>query len=77
MSRAVTDMKEFYRWVHQKVKSTSTHKLDNGILYLKGGDLETEMDALKRPYSIYNLSDFFEHDFFTTKHVVYVPVQNR
>ncbi|HEY5689986.1 MAG TPA: 16S rRNA (guanine(527)-N(7))-methyltransferase RsmG, partial [Cyclobacteriaceae bacterium] len=39
VSRAVTRMKEFYPWVAGKMKKASTHELDNGILYLKGGEL--------------------------------------
>ena len=74
VSRAVTRLKEFYGWIHQKVKDKSIHELDNGILYLKGGDLDEELAELKKPYSIYNLSDFFREDFFETKKVVYVPL---
>lgn len=74
VSRAVTRMKEFYGWVHNKVKQDSMHSLDNGILYLKGGDLDEEMRELKRPYSVYNLSDYFKEEFFETKRVVYVPL---
>jgi len=74
VSRAVTRMKEFYGWVRNKAKAESRNSLDNGILYLKGGDLDEEMDELKHPYSIYNLSDYFKEEFFETKHVVYVPL---
>ena len=74
VSRAVTRMKEFYGWVNTKVKDDSIHTLDNGILYLKGGELEEEMDELKRPYRLYNLPDYFQEEFFETKKVVYMPV---
>lgn len=74
VSRAVTEMKEFYHWVHDKTKSKSSHTLDNGILYLKGGDLDEELGALKKPYSIYNLRDHFSEDFFDTKRVVFMPL---
>jgi 16S rRNA (guanine527-N7)-methyltransferase len=74
VSRAVTRMKEFYGWVLNSVKPNSTHKLDNGILYLKGGDLDEELNELKRPYSIYNLSEFFQEEFFETKRVAYLPI---
>jgi 16S rRNA (guanine527-N7)-methyltransferase len=74
VSRAVTRMKEFYGWVRNSVKSKSTHKLDNGILYLKGGDLDEELNELKKPYSLYELSDYFKEEFFETKKVVYVPI---
>ena len=74
VSRAVTQMKEFYGWVQAKIKKESVHSMDNGILYLKGGDLDEEMNALKKPYSVYNLSDYFKEDFFETKRVVYLPL---
>ncbi|HLZ17006.1 MAG TPA: 16S rRNA (guanine(527)-N(7))-methyltransferase RsmG [Cyclobacteriaceae bacterium] len=74
VSRAVTRMKEFYGWVRNRIKSDSLHPLDNGILYLKGGDLDEELNELKRPYSLYELSDFFSEDFFETKKVVYMPL---
>ena len=74
VSRAVTRLKEFYGWTHQKVKSKSMHDLDNGILYLKGGDLDEELAELKKPYSLYNLSYYFKESFFETKRVVYVPL---
>jgi 16S rRNA (guanine527-N7)-methyltransferase len=74
VSRAVTRMREFYGWIHNKVSTVSHHDMDNGILYLKGGDLEEEMNELKRPYQLYSLTDFFEEEFFETKKVVYVPV---
>ena len=73
VSRAVTRLKEFYGWVHNKEKKESVHELDNGILYLKGGDLEEELNELRKPYALYNLSDYFNEEFFETKKVVYVP----
>jgi 16S rRNA (guanine527-N7)-methyltransferase len=72
VSRAVTRMKEFYGWVNTKTKPKSKHSLDNGILYLKGGDLDEEMNELKRPYSVTDLQDFFKEEFFETKRVVYL-----
>ena len=74
VSRAVTRMKEFYGWVNNKTRDDSKNVLDNGILYLKGGELDEEMSELKMPYSIYNLSDYFAEEFFETKRVVYVPL---
>lgn len=74
VSRAVTRLREFYGWVNKKVKKESIHALCNGILYLKGGDLDEEMAELKRPHQIFNLSDYFQEAFFETKKVVYVPL---
>lgn len=74
VSRAVTRLKEFYRWVHQKAKPTSTHSIDNGILYLKGGDLDEELAELKKPHQVFELNTVFKEPFFETKKVVYVPL---
>ena len=67
-------MKEFYSWVNQKIKRDSHHSLDNGILYLKGGDVDEEMAALKKPFSVYDLTKYFQEDFFRTKKIVYLPI---
>lgn len=76
VSRAVTRMKEFYVWVNNKIKDESLHSLDNGILYLKGGDLEEEMNELKKRYSQYDLTEFFKEEFFETKKIIYLPIFN-
>ncbi|MCK6616732.1 MAG: 16S rRNA (guanine(527)-N(7))-methyltransferase RsmG [Cyclobacteriaceae bacterium] len=75
VSRAVTRLSEFYGWVHGKIKQQSVHELENGILYLKGGNLEDELAELKRPYSVYQLHDFFSEEFFETKKVVHIPMK--
>lgn len=74
VSRAVTRMKEFYGWVRNRIERKSVHEIDNGILYLKGGELDEEMNELRKPYRIYDLSAFFDEEFFETKKVVHVPV---
>ena len=48
--------------------------MDNGILYLKGGDLEEELKEAKKAHQLFNLSDHFKEEFFETKKVVFVPV---
>ncbi len=73
VSRAVTRMKPFISWIHDKFEGRSINELDNGILYLKGGDLEEELAEAKHPYMLKDLSDYFEEEFFETKKVVYLP----
>lgn len=73
VSRAVTRLKPFYAWVESKVTRNQFNDLKNGILYLKGGDLEEELQEFGKKYKLYDLSDYFEEDFFETKKVVYVP----
>lgn len=74
VSRAVTRLKEFYGWVQRKVKKDSNHSLYNGILYLKGGDLEEELAELKKPHQVFELNAVFREEFFETKKVVYIPM---
>lgn len=74
VSRAVTRLKEFYGWVNRKSKKESVHELDNGILYLKGGELDEELAELKKMHRIFELKDYFQEEFFETKKVVYIPL---
>lgn len=71
VSRAVTQMPEFVKWVKGKIKRSSKHSLDNGILYLKGGDLTEELASFKN-IQLYEISNFFSEEFFETKKVVYL-----
>lgn len=75
VSRAVTNMNDFVKWTRNKVDKKSKHKLKNGILYLKGGDLKQELKNFPKA-SLFSLSDFFEEDFFETKKVVYIPLNS-
>lgn len=71
VSRAVTEMPTFVKWIWSKIERGQRGSLPNGILYLKGGDLTEELAATKMQWQQYNISDFFEEDFFETKKVVY------
>jgi 16S rRNA (guanine527-N7)-methyltransferase len=73
VSRAVTKITPFHGWVKNKFLKGGFNTLDNGILYLKGGELEEELSELKRKYKVYELSSFFSEEFFETKKVLYVP----
>jgi 16S rRNA (guanine527-N7)-methyltransferase len=74
VSRAVTRITPFVGWVRKNISRNSFHNLRNGILYLKGGDLSEELAELKMKTRSYDLSDYFEEEFFETKKVVYVPL---
>ena len=76
VSRAVARMPEFISWVKNKVSSHNNNTLDNGILYLKGGTLEEELQSMRRPYAVYELQEYFSEDFFETKKLVYIPLSD-
>jgi len=71
VSRAVTRMKIFQQWVKKRISTKQNNTIFNGIIYLKGGDLIEELKGIKN-VDVYEISDFFEEDFFETKKVVYI-----
>lgn len=73
VSRAVTSLGEFTGWVRGKVSDSHYHTLRNGILYLKGGDLAEELALFKKKVRTWDISDFYEEEFFETKKVIYLP----
>ncbi|UOB18375.1 16S rRNA (guanine(527)-N(7))-methyltransferase RsmG [Abyssalbus ytuae] len=74
VSRAVTNMPDFVKWVKGKIAKEQKHELKNGILYLKGGDLTDEL-AVYSTVKIFDLSGYFDEDFFETKKVVHLPLK--
>jgi 16S rRNA (guanine527-N7)-methyltransferase len=74
VSRAVAAMPTFVHWIKGKIKKESIHERKNGILYLKGGNLDEELATYKTA-EIFNLTDYFDDEFFNTKKVVYLPLK--
>jgi 16S rRNA (guanine527-N7)-methyltransferase len=73
VSRAVTYLPDFMRWTGYKFHKKSFNKMNNGILYLKGGDIREEIAAVKRfKTKIYKLDKHFDNEFFETKKLVHV-----
>ena len=73
VSRAVTRMEDFVPWVKKNIKNKGTHRLGNGILYLKGGDLSEELAPFPKAEQ-FALTQYFEEAFFETKKVVHIPL---
>lgn len=76
ISRAVTQLKDFYPWVRPKLRKGGKNTLANGVLYLKGGDLTEELAAANlKGIQQFSIAKFFSEDFFQTKYVVYFEAQ--
>lgn len=73
VSRAVTRLVDFYPWIKGKFAKENKNAIQNGILYLKGGDLTEEIKESKLKAELHPLSAYFEEEFFETKYVVYIP----
>lgn len=77
ISRAVTRMVNFYPWVKNKIRKEDINEYPNGILYLKGGEVDEEMEELGKSYVVYHLEDYFKEEFFETKKVIYMPWEDK
>ena len=73
ISRAVTRLPVFYEWIKENIKEQSRHPCKNGILYLKGDNIEEEISMLKKDCHIFPLKDYFEESFFAHKVLVHIP----
>lgn len=74
VSRAVTRMNKFIPWVQGKIRDIGCHELMNGILYLKGGDLDEELAETGRRPDVWELAHDFDEPFFETKKLVHIPL---
>ncbi len=74
VSRAVAPLEQLRQWSHRLLKEQHRHVLPNGLIALKGGNVQAEIKALPRgEYSeIYAISDWFDLAYFREKYVVYV-----
>lgn len=73
VSRAVAYMPTFVHWTQHLLSKKNRHQIANGILYLKGGDLEEELSSFPKS-QIYNLTDWIPEEEFQTKKLVYLPL---
>ena len=76
VSRAAMSLHDLVRLSSKNIATTQQNALPNGIICLKGGDLQAEIQPYKNIVSVYTLSDFFEEDYFSTKKAIYLPVDN-
>jgi 16S rRNA (guanine527-N7)-methyltransferase len=74
VSRAVTSLAEFVVWVQGKINKRGQHNVQNGIFYLKGGDLDEEIKPFKKKATIFDIKDYFSEEYFQTKKIIYLPV---
>ena len=74
VSRAVMPLTELVKIVRKNISKAQKNAYPNGLICLKGGELEHETMPLKNQTLIYNLQDYFKEEYFVTKKVVYVSL---
>lgn len=72
VSRAVTALPEFMKWISGKVKAENMNTLNNGALCLKGGDIDSELTPLNNYWKVFELHDFFTEPFFESKKIIHL-----
>ena len=73
VSRAVTSLPIFYNWVKKKIASKSFNSITNGILYLKGGNVNEEIEQIPCQAVSYPVNIWFKEDYFLEKYIVHIP----
>ncbi len=72
VSRAVTTLPEFCVWTLPRLLINGKNEKPNGILYLKGGDIESEIRATSLKFKTYEISEIFTGEFFETKKLIHL-----
>ena len=75
VSRAVMPLTDLLKIIRKNISTEQRNALPNGLICLKGGELEKEVMPVKHQTEFFDLKMVFEEEFFETKKVVYVPVK--
>ena len=74
VSRAVMPLGDMLKLVRRFISPDSHNAVPNGLISLKGGDLEAELSRYKKNVLVDEISTYFKEDFFKTKKIVYYPI---
>lgn len=74
VSRAVMQLDSLIPLIRKNIKKDCINSIPNGLICLKGGELEGEIGKVKMPSITANISDYFSEEFFKTKKVVYIQI---
>lgn len=74
VSRAVMRLNDLIPLIRKNIKKECHNSIPNGLICLKGGELDAELKETRRDAMVTDLSDFFEEEFFQTKKVVYISL---
>jgi 16S rRNA (guanine527-N7)-methyltransferase len=74
ISRAVTQFQQFVKLTSKNISEINKNSIVNGILYLKGGSIEEEVEPFTGKVRVWAIKEFFSEPFFETKKIVFLPV---
>ena len=73
VSRAVMALTDLYKIVRKNISKTQRNSLPNGLICLKGGDVQAEIAPFKKIADVYDLRNWFAEEWFKEKHLIYLP----
>lgn len=74
VSRAVMALPDLLKIIRKSIAKKQMNALPNGLLCLKGGDIQQEISPVKNIARVSHLSDWFDEEWFVEKHLIYVPL---
>ena len=74
VSRAVMPLPDLVKIVRENISKTQRNALPNGVICLKGGDLQAETHPFHNIVELTDISQFFHEEWFKEKHVIYLPI---
>ena len=77
VTRAVMPMVDLLKVARKNIRKEQHNAVPNGIIALKGGELAGEIASMKNISTVWELSDFFQEEYFKTKKVVHVTITNK
>lgn len=74
VSRAVMPLADLRKLILKNISRQQHNALPNGLIALKGGELQSEVFPFRNTAEVVNISDWIEEEFFKTKKIVYMPL---
>jgi 16S rRNA (guanine527-N7)-methyltransferase len=72
VSRATAPLNDLYRWSRQLISRKQQNAIPNGIICLKGGDIDAEIQPFRGRTEVVPVSDYFAEDYFLTKKLIFL-----
>jgi 16S rRNA (guanine527-N7)-methyltransferase len=77
VSRAVMPIPDLVKIVNKNISATSRNALPNGLLCLKGGQLDEELQPYHKIAEVTDISNWFDEEWFKEKYIVFIPLKGR
>ena len=75
VSRAAMNLSDLVKVCKKNISKTDKNALPNGLICLKGGEMQEELKPYKKLATVYELTEFYSEEYFKTKKAVYLPLR--